>query len=420
MSARSKLLTLLVVVVGILTLNTTFLMIFWTTTHPTARSEDTRSGAGNVGAVIDASKYPNLQAAFDALPEGGGIVQLQPRTYDVTAPLFVSRENTRIQGFGPGTPLRNVNANGQPALIVHPAKRPVTQQKVAHEHMLWRVQVADLRISGNPKSGDGILAIGINEIYLHNLFIDHNGGNGIKLADCYENPRVTDCNITYNKKAGLKMISSSHNPVITGCHFEENRDGVEAIHIYNICMTTNNFDDQTRHGIIVEDSWGGVLTGNMVEQCRGVGIIIDRDCHGMALTANIIGQNYQGGIDLRDGWNCAVSANTFNITHERSLTIGPNSGRITVTGNNFGDSHVGGHDARKEGTEPGTGIHLEGTTDISITGNVFTGLKEKGIQTKGECKRIIVSSNLTTDLPEKPGLDTGAIDLVVKGLNLDD
>ena len=368
--------------------------------------------------AIDASRYPSLQAALDAVPEdGGGIVRLPAKAIEIKEPLVVTRENTRLEGAGPATHLINRNQHGQPALILRPPNRDVSDQDVNRKQRLWRLQLADFRISGNPKSGDGVLAIGINEVYIHNLSIDHNGGNGIKLADCYENPRITDCNITYNGKAGLKMISSSHNPVINGCHFEENRDGVEAIHIYNICMTGNNFDDQTRHGIIVEDSWGGVLTGNMVEQCRGTGIVIDRDCYGFAISANIIGQNYQGGIDLRDGWGCTVSANTFSITHQRALVIGPESGRITVTGNNFSNSHIGGKDYRDESA---SGIHLKGTADVSITGNVFAGLYEKAIQTDGQCQRIIVSSNLTTDLRDSPGLAVESIKSLTKGLNLQD
>lgn len=388
-------------------------------TDPTALFEEALSEQMSSGVVIDAADFPDLQAALDAVPEGGGLVRLPPKTIEITKPLEVKREDTRLEGAGPVTHIVNRNETGEPALVLRPSQRAASELGRVREGHLWRLQLSGFRISGNPKSGDGVLAIGIDEIYIHNLYVDHNGGNGIRLADCYENPRITDCNITYNGKAGLSMMSSSHNPVISNCHFEENRDGVEAIHIYNICMTGNNFDDQTRHGIIIEDSWGGVLTGNMVEQCRGIGIVLDRDCYGFAITANIIGQNYQGGIDLRDAWGCAVSANAFSITHQRALVIGAGSGRITVTGNNFSDTHVGGRDYRPEGQDPGSGIHLEGTKDISITGNVFAGLREKGIQTTGKCERVVVSSNLTTDLAGAPGLDVGSIGTLVKGLNLD-
>ena len=402
---------------GVLLATIVGMIVIWQSSYPAATSEEKVAATGVlVSSVIDAGQYSTVQAAIDALPTEGGLVQLPPGKIYLDEPLEITTEDTRIQGAGPATHIVNRSRDGQPAIILRHPKRDVAEQTENRNQMNWRLQITDLRISGNPQSGDGLLAIGICEIYLHNLFIDHNGGHGIKLADCYENPRITDCNITYNGKAGLRMISSSHNPVISSCHFEENRDGVVATHIYNICMTGNNFDDQTRHGIVVEDCWGGVFTGNMVEQCSGTGIIIDGDSYGMALTANIIGQNYEGGIHLKDGWGCAVSANTFSITHERALVIGSESGRTTVTGNNFSNTWIGGKNYRDE---PASGIHLEGTTDVSITGNVFSGLCEKAIQQTGQCERIIVSSNLTTDLRQAPGLDTAGIKELVRGLNLE-
>ena len=86
MSVQRKLVSALLVAIGLAALNVAFLAMFWTTTQPTARSEDTRSGAGNVGAVIDASKYSNLQSAIDAVPARGVNVQLPPKTQDVSEP----------------------------------------------------------------------------------------------------------------------------------------------------------------------------------------------------------------------------------------------------------------------------------------------------------------------------------------------
>ena len=40
--------------------------------------------------VIDASRYPNLQAALDALPATGGIVRVPPGNYELTEPLTLS------------------------------------------------------------------------------------------------------------------------------------------------------------------------------------------------------------------------------------------------------------------------------------------------------------------------------------------
>ena len=362
-----------------------------------------RSGQQDPGGGMIDARRSQPSSRPGRLAGDGGVVTLPPGEHVLTQPLELTRGDTRIQGSGSATHLINRNESGLPALILRPSSRPASNQD-PNGARIWRIQVADLRISGNPKSGDAILGVGINELYLHGLYIDHNGGHAISLSDCFENPRITDCNITYNGGAGLHLKSKSWNPVIGNNHFEENRDGVVAIRIYNISMTGNSFDDQLRHGIVVEDSWGGAFTGNVIEQCSGIGMILDRDCYGMNIGSNTFGLNTQGGLDLRDAWGCTVSANTFCINARLGLAIGPGSGRITVVGNTFSDSFVG--PGIKHPNMPASGIHLEGTSDISIVGNLFSGLAEQAIQLTGKCRRVVLSSNILTALPKNSrGLD---------------
>ena len=86
-------------------------------------------------AVIDAGKFPSLQAAFDAVPEAGGVVRIPPGDYRITQPLLLTRGETRVEGSGAATRIINANADGQPALIVKPAK--YDQDKRSR---IWRVQ----------------------------------------------------------------------------------------------------------------------------------------------------------------------------------------------------------------------------------------------------------------------------------------
>ena len=112
-----------------------------------------------------------------------------------------------------------------------------------------------------------------------------------------------------------------------------------------------------------------------------------------------------GGIDFRDAWGCSVSGNTFTIIAKRALVIGPNSGRITITGNNFSNSYIGGRVRRDDAA---SGIVLQGTSDIAITGNVFTGLAGRAIRMEGVCARVAVVGNVVTDSPGGMlGLDLG-------------
>ena len=229
-------------------------------------------GAGaSPDAIVRSTDYPSLQAAFDAVPDTGGIVYIAPGDYELSEPLVLRTENTRIEGAGAATHLINKNESGKSALHIRPDAYASDD-----EAKLWRIQLGNLRISGNPKSGSGVLAQGIQEIFIHGLSVDHNGEHGIFLENCYEDPRVADSILTYNGKAGLNIVVC-HDIVVSDNQFEENQDAVRCIDSFNLCMNGNNVDDHLRHGVVIENTYGSVLSGNMIEECNGSAIILDRD-----------------------------------------------------------------------------------------------------------------------------------------------
>jgi hypothetical protein len=349
------------------------------------------------------------------VPETGGLVRLPPGDFELTVPLVLSRDNTRLEGSGDATRLINKNQEGQPALVIRPKNRE-TDKKAK----LWRIQLAGFRVSGNPRSGDGVRAEAVNEIFAHGLSIDRHGGHGLHLVDCYENPRIAHCNLTYNAQAGLN-IQGGHDIVVNANQFEENQDAVRCIDSFNLCLNGNNIDDHLRHGVVIENTYGSVLSGNMIEECKGTAVVLDRDCYGITLSANVIAHNQGGGIDLIDAWGCAVTGNTFTIVSQRALVVGPGSGRITITGNNFSDSHIGGKTKRPK-EDPAAGILLKGTSDIAISGNVFTGLVEQAVQADADCRRIAITGNVMADLfrrtkEKRPALDLGGAKETVIGDN---
>lgn len=349
-------------------------------------------------AVIRAGDFATLQAALDAVPAGGGLVILPPGRFLVDQPLVLTRGETRVVGAGAATCLVNTNQTGQPTLIVRPAE--IEKDPRAR---LWRVQLADFRICGDPgaadgkstqpKSGDGLLAHGINELFLHGISIDHHGGNGIRMVDCTEDARLCNSILTYNRLAGL-AIQGGHDIVVNANQFEENQDAVRCIDSFNLCMNGNNIDDHLGNGVVIENTYGSVVSGNMIEECNGTAIILDRDCYGITLSANVIAHNMGGGIDVRDGWGCAVSANTFTLDDGFGVKVGPQAGRIPITGNAFCDSYLGETARRQKEGNFGGGILLDGTSDIVISGNTFTGLSRNAVGTAGSCRRIVFQANL--------------------------
>ncbi|MCP4258432.1 MAG: right-handed parallel beta-helix repeat-containing protein [Planctomycetes bacterium] len=345
-------------------------------------------------AIIEASQCVTIQAAINALPDEGGVVRLPPGTFEISEPLKVTKSDVLIEGAGTATHIKNVNTEGKSALILqHPSGGNNRKAEI------WRVRLANFRITGNEKSGHGIEANRINEIFIDGVTVSYHGGDGIRLYFCYEDPRICDSLMTYNKKTGLNVIGC-HDVVVSANQFEENHDALRFIDGFNLCMTGNNLDDHLGDGVVIENTYGSVVSGNMIEECAGAAIVLDRDCYGIALSANVIAHNSSGGIDLRDAHGCAVSANTFTISGPDALTIGPNSGRITVTGNNFSNSYLGDGKVKRAANDlTAAGMVLEGTSYITVVGNLFSSVRPKALTIKGEpSKSVVFSDNVLVDV----------------------
>ena len=341
---------------------------------------------------IEAGDYQSLQAAIDALPGEGGMVRIPPGVFEINEPLVINKPDVQIEGAGTATHIKNMNTEGMPAMILqHPDKGK------SRESELWRISLLNFRITGNEKSGNGIEARGINEIFLQGITVSYHGGDGILLFYCYEDPRIANSLITYNKGTGLNLIGC-HDIVVSANQFEENQDALHCTEGFNLCMSGNNLDDHLGDGVVIEDTYGSVVAGNMIEECAGTAIVLDRDCYGITISANVIAHNVTGGVDLRDAHGCAVSANTFTIMGKDALAIGPESGRITVSGNNFSDSYIGKDQTKRVEDMNAGGIVFEGTEDICVVGNLFSSVRPKALELKGQpSERVNFSGNVITD-----------------------
>jgi hypothetical protein len=353
-----------------------------------------KRGLPGARAAVQAADHPTLQAAIDALPAEGGLVVLPPGTFEISAPLRITKGDVLLRGAGTATHLKNAGTDGAAAILIGPADYDADRRA-----RIWRVALSDLRLTGNEQSGHGNHARGVNEIHIHGVTVSHHGGDGIRLENCYEDPRVADSLITYNRKTGLH-IEAGHDIVVCGNQFEENMDALRCVDSFNLTMTGNNLDDHLGHGVVIENTYGSVLSGNMIEECKGTAIVLDRDCYGITLSANVIAHD-GGGIDLRDAHGCAVSANTFVLVKENALRIGPSSGRIAVSGNSFCDSHIGGAGLkkRKVDDQASAGLVLEGTSDVAVSGNQFSGLSTRAVALPGEpSRRVLFAGNVLTEV----------------------
>lgn len=360
-----------------------------------AASQPQQAASGLPGArpEVDAARYPTLQAAIDALPDEGGLIRLPAGTFEIDEPLVVEQSaDVHLTGVGTATHIVNRNAAGKAAIIIRPKQRPDGRAGQSQ----WRIHLSNFRITGNPQSGHGIEAVRVNEVYIEGVTVSHHGGDGIRLDRCYEDPRVCDSLITYNKAIGLNLIAC-HDIVVSGNQFEENQDALHCTDGYNLCMTGNCLDDHLGHGVVIENTYGSVVSGNMIEECRGTAVILDRNCYGNTISANVIAHNGMG-VDLRGAHGCAVSANTFTIVRSHAVRVAQQSGRITLAGNNFSNSYVGGRTIRGERNPEAGGLLLESTSHVAVSGNLFSGLTTKALDLADKSsRRVLFANNVVVD-----------------------
>ena len=170
--------------------------------------------------AVEAIRYPTIQAALDALPPAGGVVRLPAGTFELSKPLVISRPDVLFEGAGTATHLKNVNTEGEPAIRIQPPSLAADPRS-----MIWRVKLADIRVTGNPRSGHGIEVVNVNEFFVDGVTVSENGRDGIHMNNCYEDPRVCNSLITYNKATGLNLIAC-HDIVVSANQFEENLDAL--------------------------------------------------------------------------------------------------------------------------------------------------------------------------------------------------
>ena len=375
------------------------------------RSQDGNQPRRSDPAVVNVSDFTSLQAAFDSLPEAGGIVQLPAARIEIHEPVLVSSGNLLIRGAGAVSHIHNANTAGKSAFIVT-SGRPASRQR-GNIEPLWRVQMSDFRLTGNDNSGHGIEACYVNEIYLDGVTVSDHGGDGVHLHFCYEDPRVNNALLTYNKGVGVYAIGC-HDTVVAACQFEENKDAIRFIDGFNLTANGNNIDDHLQHGIVVANSMGNTIAGNMIEQCGGIGVVLERDTYGTTVSSNVFTNDREGGVALRDAHGCTVTGNTFSRVPKRAVAIDAESHATTINGNTFAESSVG--DGKYKGNwdvNVASGIVLEGASFVNITGNTFSNLQTKAIALNDvPSSSVIFSSNLLLNTPSD---HARLIDSVIQG-----
>jgi len=325
------------------------------------------------GNVVNAGDYSSIQEAVNALGDEGGTVYIPAGIYKISEPIVVKKSEVTLMGAGSGTLLLNTNEEGKNTI-------ELLSGGSEEEKRIWRVKVCNMHLKGNEKCGNGIYAYYVNEIFLNDMWVDYHGKSGLYLDYCYENPRVSDNNIAYNKEKGI-LIDGCHDIVVSANELEENGTGVYAKDIFNATITGNNIDDHIKCCIHFVNALGSIITGNMLENSKGECMIIDEKCNGVVITGNILRQ--PGDLRIKGTMGVTITGNAFDMTRGNSIEI-EESNLITISGNIFS----GGPDDRVYG------IVMRDVKDASISGNTMVKPLEGGIYVLGnENKYINITGN---------------------------
>ena len=106
------------------------------------------------GPEIDASRYGSLQAAIDAVPPEGGILRLPAGVFEINQPLIIAVGDLCVEGAGAATHIKNANASGEAAILLAHSQSQEGRRSADRE--LWRIRLANFRVTGSPESGHGI------------------------------------------------------------------------------------------------------------------------------------------------------------------------------------------------------------------------------------------------------------------------
>jgi parallel beta-helix repeat protein len=294
---------------------------------------------------LNSADFPSIQAALNALPNHGGLVEVPAGIHRIEEPLLIRKSNVTLRGVGRSTVIFNENRGGQPAIIAGSAEDPANNP-------LWGIIISNMLITGDTASvwkasawpeenhflkdgGDGILVDHCYNSLFEKLWIVRNGGNGLNLVVAYEDPRVESCLIAYNGKAGIRM-EGVHDICLAGNQIEENyEEGILAIDTYNIAASGNDIDDNRATGVHLREVIGSPFSGNVITNSRQWGVILENS-RGNTFAGEIIRRHVgKGGLMMINSSYNTVSGCTFDSNDGPAIVVDSNSTQNSITGNSL-------------------------------------------------------------------------------------
>lgn len=335
----------------------------------------------NTAHALDATAFPSLQAALDALPTTGGAVYIPAGEYRVTEPLrlaLAEKQHVFLYGDGRGSVLINDNHEGMS-----------TMEITGVVGSWWpdlKITIRDLTFVGNHQSGDGLVINYPNDAMVDACFFSGHGGTAVVLGPQGTNVTVRDCWMRDCRR--VLHAENIHHLSFHGNQTRSLQEGqIQAEHIFlgwecrEVRIVSNHLAYGQAQAIILDGTAQHVIANNTIEgfpvgiEAHGKGETNPRDhCRDMVISGNYI--HADTGILMRG--QCrgfAITGNTFinNPVAAVKCEDAASGGAHAITGNVIRKSVYDGEYVKTASPEQGA-IDLGEAPNCAVTGNVLDGV----------------------------------------------
>ncbi|MBT7163048.1 MAG: right-handed parallel beta-helix repeat-containing protein [Victivallales bacterium] len=318
------------------------------------------------GVRLNVAEVGDLQAAFDQLPDQGGVLHLPAGIYEIDRTVhFDLREGKHLQlcGDGRGTVLRYTATDGSPMIDLCGV--------VGSWWPNLKITIRDLAFEGNYDCGDALLLRYPNDALIDACSFHHFGDTAIRITPQATNVTVRDCWMRDCQRA--LHADNLHHLTLHGMQTRSQNGGqIQREHVYigrhcrEVRIVNNHFAYGHAEGIILDGTAQHVVANNTIEgfpigiravDCRDIaitsnylhcdtGILMQEHNSGFAIANNICTDNDQGALVFRDAGGAGGHTITGNIirqsvyeTGQQGIDLG-DAGPCVVSGNVFEDLTV--------------------------------------------------------------------------------
>ena len=403
---------------------TALLLLLLLSAHSAAQTNVRSLGAAGDGVNDDTAV---LQKAISA---GVGDLYFPKGTYRLTKTLEFDLTKTGVSSVsgdgtasllmeGPGPALRFSGSHGGTAA-------PTTVNPTVWEKERTPM-VTGVEILGRHPEADGIEADGTMQLTVSRVVV-REARHAVHLVRRNRNVVLADCHFYHNTGVGVFYDAVNlHQSNITNCHISYNGGGgvvsrggnVRNLQIGACDIEGNHAADGPPTANVSLDSTGGSIAEVAITGCtiqhtnkapgsaniRITGAGLDEGLarrtgegttsEGHVTIGNNVFSDVQVNIEIQNARGVTVTGNTFWEGFEHDLSV-EKSSRIVVSGNNFDRNPryaVNGF----QGAEH-NGILLRDCSEVSLTGNVISGVLRKAAAVQIlDCRRILFNSNTIID-----------------------